>query len=98
MKSLDRSIGYNFNQRGYTELNSYVSGLNIPGWYSLKNTSGTPITDNLFVRQRLMGLFADATFGYKNYWFVNGSFRSDWSSTLPANHRNYIYGGVNTSL
>ncbi|WP_411973087.1 SusC/RagA family TonB-linked outer membrane protein [Sphingobacterium sp. Lzh-3] len=96
--SLSGNLGYNFNQRGYSYLDSYISGLNIPGWYSLKNTSGAPVVENVFVRQRLMGLFADATFNYKNYWFVNGSFRSDWSSTLPVKNNNYMYGGINTSL
>jgi len=96
--NLSGSLGYNYNQRGYSYLDAYVSGLNVPGWYSIKNTSEAPIVNNVFVRQRLMGLFADATFGYKNYWFVNGSFRSDWSSTLPVKNNNYIYGGINTSL
>ncbi|AIM36099.1 hypothetical protein KO02_04870 [Sphingobacterium sp. ML3W] len=96
--NLAGSIGYNFNQRGYSYLDAYVSGLNVPGWYSLKNTSEAPIVNNVFVRQRLMGAFVDATFSYKNYWFVNGSLRSDWSSTLPVKNNNYMYGGINTSL
>lgn len=96
--NLTGTAGFNFNQRGHSELNSFISGLNIPGWYSLKNTTGNPVSNNIFMRQRLMGLLADLTFSYKNFWYINGSFRSDWSSTLPADHRNYFYGGANTSL
>jgi len=96
--NLSANVGYNFNQQGFSYLDSYISGLNIPGWYSLKNTSGTPVVENIFLRQRLMGLFADATLSYRNYWFLNASFRSDWSSTLPIKHNNYKYGGINTAL
>ena len=46
----------------------------------------------------MVGLFAQAEFGYKNFWFVNASLRNDWSSTLPKGKNSFFYGGVNTSL
>src|SRR5690606_18352559 len=42
--------------------------------------------------------FADLTFDYKNFASLNFVGRNDISSTLPAENRSYLYGGVNGSL
>jgi hypothetical protein len=36
--------------------------------------------------------------GYKDYLFLNLTGRSDWSSTLPADSRNYFYGSASGSF
>jgi hypothetical protein len=43
-------------------------------------------------------LFGDVTLGYKNYAFLNGTLRNDWSSTLPQENRSYIYPSISGSL
>jgi TonB-linked SusC/RagA family outer membrane protein len=98
--SINGVAGVNYNQRVSNSLDSYVSGLNIPEWYSLQNTNNTPVTASLTSKRRLIGAFAQAEMSFRNYWFVNVSGRNDWSSTLPIdNHKNsFFYGGVNTSV
>ncbi|PWG82667.1 SusC/RagA family TonB-linked outer membrane protein [Pararcticibacter amylolyticus] len=97
--SLGGVVGYNYNQRKYEFLNSYVSGLNVPNWYSLQNKSTSePISESLINRRRLMAVFGSLDFGFKDYWFANVSLRNDWSSTLPKNNRSYFYWGANTSF
>jgi len=98
--SINGVAGLNYNQRVGNSLDSYVSGLNVPEWYSLQNTNNTPVTASATSRRRLIGAFAQVEMSYRNYWFVNLSGRNDWSSTLPIeNHKNsFFYGGVNTSV
>ena len=48
-------------------------------------------------RRRLVGLFAQGEFGYKNFWFVNASIRNDWSSTMSKDNRSYFYPSVSLS-
>jgi len=96
--TLNATAGGNYNQRGYTSLDAYVAGLNVPGWYSLLNTSGTPINTSENVRRRLFGAFGAFDFGYKDFLFVNVALRNDWSSTLPVNGNSFFYSGVNGAL
>src|SRR5690606_10988258 len=69
-----------------------------PGIYSLANTSQQKFVTDALYKRRIMGLFADATFGYRDYWFVRLTGRNDWSSTLPSNSRSYFYPGVSSSF
>ncbi|MEN6618604.1 MAG: SusC/RagA family TonB-linked outer membrane protein [Rikenellaceae bacterium] len=91
-------VGYNFNQRTTSNLDSYLYGLNNPGWFSLENGADRPLTTSAFSRRRLMGVFAQADFAYKNYLFVTATARNDWSSTLPINDNTFFYWGINSSF
>lgn len=91
-------VGYNYNQIVHSDLDSYLYGLNNPGWFSLENGADRPLTTSYSSRRRLMGALAQADFGYKNYFFVTASARNDWSSTLPINANSFFYWGVNSSF
>lgn len=91
-------LGWNLNQRNFSSLNSYLFGLQLPGWFSLENGADKPLTTSEVQVRRLIGLFAQAEFGYKNFWYVNLSARNDWSSTLPVGKNSFFYGGINSSL
>ncbi len=48
--------------------------------------------------ERLDAVFASATFGYKKWFYVTATDRSDWSSYLPANSNHYNYPSVGASF
>lgn len=96
--SLNGMIGWNLNQQTNSYLKSYLYGLEQPGWFNLANGVDKPMTTTSSDRRRLIGVFAQGEFGYKNFWYVNASVRNDWSSTLPVGKNSFFYGGVNTSL
>lgn len=96
--SLGGVVGWNLNTRNFSWINSYLYGLQQESWFNLENGADKPITTTREESRRLLGLFAQAEFGYKNFWFVNASMRNDWSSTLPKGKNSFFYGGVNTSL
>ncbi|MET3113040.1 TonB-linked SusC/RagA family outer membrane protein [Pedobacter sp. CG_S7] len=96
--TLNATAGGNYNQRGYNSLDAYITGLNVPGWYSLANTSASPINDSKDVRRRLFGAFGAFDFGFKDFLYVNVALRNDWSSTLPQGKNSYFYSGANASL
>ena len=45
-----------------------------------------------------VGVYADATYGYNNYLFLNGSVRNDWSSTLESANNSILYAGGSVSF
>ncbi len=91
-------LGHNFNQRTQTDLVQTGNQFIARGTYTLSNTSQQQFTDDYYERRRLIGVFADATVGYKNFAFLNATLRNDWSSTLPEAHRSYLYPSISGSL
>lgn len=45
-----------------------------------------------------LGVYADATLGYKDFLYLNGAIRNDWSSTLERNNQNIFYPGASLSF
>ncbi len=45
-----------------------------------------------------LGVYADATLGYKDFLYLNGAVRSDWTSTLERDNLNIVYPGASISF
>ncbi len=45
-----------------------------------------------------LGVYADATLGYKDFLYVNGAVRTDWTSTLERDNLNIVYPGASISF
>lgn len=91
-------LGHNFNQRTTTDAIQTGNKFITRGVYTLNNTSQQQFTDDFYSRRRIIGVYADATIGFRNYAFLNGTVRNDWSSTLPVENRSYLYPSVSASL
>jgi TonB-linked SusC/RagA family outer membrane protein len=96
--SLRTVIGHNFNQRTIKNTTETGNQFITKGIYNLTNTIQQIFSGDVYTRQRLIGLFADATLSYKNWAFLNATVRNDWSSTLPKENRSYIYPSVSGSF
>jgi len=80
-------------------LNRQVLGeaLTVPGLFNLANTA-SQISSESIGRRKLDGVLMDARFAYDDMLFLNGTFRNDWSSTLPANNNAFQSYSVGTSF
>lgn len=96
--SLKGIVGLNYNQRTTTRGTDIGNRFIARGTYSLTNTSQQIFDTDNYLRRRLMGVYADASLGYKGWAYVTFTGRNDWSSTLPVNNRSYFYPGVSGSL
>jgi TonB-linked SusC/RagA family outer membrane protein len=96
--SLKVLVGNNINQRTITDATQTGNQFITKGIYTLGNTSQQQFTNDFYSRQRIIGVFGDVTLGYKNYAFLNGTLRNDWSTTLPVENRSYLYPSVSGSL
>ncbi len=47
--------------------------------------------------KRLIGIYAQATVGYKDQVYLTVNARNDWSSTLPIDNNSFFYPGANLS-
>ncbi|MGJ8592284.1 MAG: SusC/RagA family TonB-linked outer membrane protein [Aquaticitalea sp.] len=86
----------------YHESRVQGDNLSVPGLYDLSNAattqggfaSGAYAND---LEERQYGYFADVTFGYKNWLFLNGSGRYDFTSTLRPEDNSYFYPAFGVS-
>jgi len=92
-------IGQNINQRRFQDISVQGDQLSVSGFYNVGNgsvfTVGSFETSTL---RRLVGYYAQATFNYKNYAFLELTGRADKSSTLPKEKDTYFYPSVNISF
>ncbi|OGS70519.1 MAG: SusC/RagA family protein [Flavobacteria bacterium RIFCSPLOWO2_12_FULL_35_11] len=93
-------IGTNVMRQNYSSIFASTNGgLNVDRLYALRN-SKNPINAPT-QREYLMGVdgyYANASLGFDNMIYVEGSYRMDIASTLPTDDNKYSYYGVSGSL
>ena len=72
-------------------LSASAASLIIPDFFNIGNRVGEATVGENFTENRRIGVFGDLTVGYKNYLFVHGSVRNDWTSLLADNNRSFAY-------
>lgn len=90
-------LGHNIYQR-YVEYNGFTGKeLTVRDLYVPSNVaSKTPSFSSSL--KRLVGVYGDVGFAYKNLLYLNITGRNDWSSTLPIENRSYFYPSVSSSF
>jgi len=92
-------LGTNMRRTALTSnYQTTTGGLIIPNLYSISNSKGAvaaPVeVDN---PKAVDGYFAGATFTYRDFLSLDGTFRRDRSSTLPITANAYNYYGISAS-
>ena len=91
-------VGQSLNQRTTTNQVQEGKKFIVRGTYTLDNTAFQVFVDDYYERRRIVGVFADATLGFRDYAFLTLTGRNDWSSTLPESNRSYFYPSVSGSF
>lgn len=82
----------------YQSYSSTQNGLFIPNLYTTENSVDPQLVKD-YERHRLgYSLFGSINLGYKNTFYLDATFRNDWSSTLPKSNRSYFYPSLNASV
>lgn len=96
--SLGVLVGHNINQREYRFSEGKVTGLDLPNFYNLSNSSSTPQVNETYSKRRIMGVYSSIDLSYRNFLFLTLNGRNDWSSTLPKENRSFFYPGINGGI
>lgn len=96
--SVSALVGQNINQKKFQNISVQGDQLSSTGFYNVSNGSVFTVGsgENSTLR-RLLGYYAQASFNYKNYAFLEFTGRTDQSSTLPKENNAYFYPSVNAS-
>lgn len=89
-------IGANERRNTRTYLASSTNGgLNVPGIYSLQNSvDALPLPDESLEKVGVRGFYASVSLGYKGFLFLDGTYRRDYSSTLPKGNNKFSYPSI----
>ncbi|MDD4515474.1 SusC/RagA family TonB-linked outer membrane protein [Massilibacteroides sp.] len=75
-----------------------TNGLIMDGYFNLAGSNGYVSALNEEEHYKTRSLFATATFGFDDTYFLDGSIRNDWDSKLPAANNSFLYGGLSASV
>nr|WKN40216.1 SusC/RagA family TonB-linked outer membrane protein [Tunicatimonas sp. TK19036] len=91
--SLGLNAGANLRQAKFESVGGAGSNFNVENLFALGNTL-QPRPNEVYAEKEQQSVYAFGEIGFYNAIFLNGSFRNDWSSTLPADNRSYSYPSV----
>lgn len=98
--NLEGNVGFNLRNNIRNSIFAETNGgLNLPRLYSLSN-SVSPINAPVEYEASSMvdGEYIRASLGYDNFAYLEGTYRTDRSSTLPKENNRYGYYSVSGSL
>lgn len=88
--NMSATIGNNF----FSDYNKYLfgdaTGLEIPNFYQLNNSSSNT-TSTATANYRTSAVFADLQFSYDDMIFLGFTGRNDWATTMPQQNKSAFY-------
>ncbi len=97
--SVSATAGGNMrNNEVRTYFQQTVGGLTTPGFYNIAASKDRPNISNRLFNRKVNSVFANASFGYGNFAYIDVSARNDWSSTLPVANNSYFYPSISGSF
>ncbi len=91
--SFKANIGNNVTSREINQLSVKGEKLVIPGLYNISNITGNTTQEDIKSQKRSYAYFANVDLGYKDFLFVNLTYRKDYSSVILEPY-DYYSGGV----
>ncbi len=98
MFTLKPIIGTAFLSRDFRTSTMRANNLSVPGFYDISNGTGSldAVVDQQ--QKRTFGVFADLTFGYRDWAYLNLTGRQDYTSTLPKDDNGYFYPSASVGV
>lgn len=90
-------VGQNIFYKKYDVLDITGNSFVLPGLFDIQNTETQTIYHNSYQKQTL-GVYGDLQLSYKDFLYLEGTLRNDWSSTLPRNNNSFIYPSVSAGF
>lgn len=91
-------LGSNILQTNTSRIAFFGTEFIVPNIFNLRNVKNVANLVDEGDRYRNAGVFADVTFSFRDYLFINATGRNDFSSSLPVDNNSYFYPSVSGSF
>ena len=91
------SFGGNLMERQSSGLSSSTSNLVVANKFSVNNGDSKPGVSESFSHKKINSLYGTAQVNYDGWAFIEATLRNDWTSTLSAANRSFMYPSVSAS-
>ncbi len=95
--SLGATLGANFMQMKNQTISGNSDNLVIPDIYALSN-GAKPTVGHSRGQKKVNSVLGSAQISYKEFLYLDYSFRNDWTSTLSPDKWSFFYNGVSLGL
>ena len=95
--SVNAQFGGNHRSNYYKRNYIGVNDATVNGLYNVSNNASQNTNVSRIEEKEVNSFFGAASFGYKNFLYLDVTARNDWSSTLPAANNSYFYPSVSLS-
>ncbi len=93
------ALGHNLESRVHQSTTSTAQRFIDPGLPSIDNTVAADRTVSEYLgKRRIVGVFGDFKFNWREIAYLNIRGRNDWSSTLPVSDNSFFYPSVSASV
>ena len=92
------NVGGNLSKRTYEAMRNFGEDFKLNSAHFLSNTNQQLFTETPMQTKKVNSLYASANFSYDGWAYLDVTARNDWSSTLGADNRSYMYTSVNLAL
>ena len=96
--SVSALVGGSIYYRTSEKRTQAVNSILVAGFKNISNSGEYPTVTQTISRKRINSVYGSASFGFKNWLFVDFTARNDWSSTLPIDKCSYFYPSVGGSF
>lgn len=92
------NLGGNVMMQQSEGISSNAGQLEVPNLFALNNSTTNPSVGEYFSEKRILSLYGMVEFNWDNYFYLEGTLRNDWASTLSDDNRSFMYPSLSASL
>ena len=96
--NLKVTAGANTRLTSASSINVSGNNLTIPDFYNVSTRTGELLGGEERELFRRQAVYSELSIGFKEYLFLTGTARNDWSSSLPIQNRSFFYPGAGLSF
>ena len=74
------------------------NGISVPGYFSLKASVDPANVGSTIYKRQVNSIYGRVGLSWRSMVYLDATLRNDWSSTLPASTRSYLYPSVSGSF
>ncbi len=91
------SFGGNMMHRKHTGVHAGPDELAVTNLFTFGNSKNKVNASRKYSEKKINSLYGTAQLSYNGYFFLDATFRNDWSSTLAPENRSFFYPSLSTS-